>query len=377
MISFWEKQTFVHSHFLIIGSGITGLSTALSLREKYPTKNILVLERGIFPSGASTKNAGFACFGSLTELISDYKTLGELDMLALIEKRRRGLETLRSRLGDEEIDYQQHGGYELITENEIGALEHIKSMNTRLMPLFGEPVFSMKNEDIRKFGFDENTVKALVYNPFEGQIHTGKMMRALLKLAAKKNIQVYTGTEVESIEDINNRVYVKIKDKIHSELTLRSKKLIVCTNAFSKKLIPNLELNPGRGQVLVTEPIDDLKIKGTFHFEEGYYYFRNIGDRVIFGGGRNIDLEGETTTEMNTTDRIINNLKEKLEKVIMPNQPFKVEQTWAGIMAFGKNKTPIIERVSPNVTVAARLGGMGVAIGTAVGEQAASLVYQE
>ena len=377
MISFWEKQSFIHSHFLIIGSGITGLSTALSLREQFPKKSISILERGIFPSGASTKNAGFACFGSLTELISDLETLGEMEMLSLIESRRRGLETLRNRLGDQEIDYQQHGGYELVTEKEVSALEYIKSMNNKLLPLFGEPVFSLSNDLIRSFGFDENTIKALVYNPFEGQIHTGKMMKSLLKLATQNDISIYTGADVENVDDDNKRVHVKIKNNIHETLTLKAQKVIICTNAFTKKLLPNIELNPGRGQVLVTEPIEKLKFKGTFHFDEGYYYFRNIGDRIIFGGGRNLDLKGETTTAIKNTDLIINNLKEKLEEIILPNQPFKIEQTWAGIMAFGENKKPIIKRVSPNVIVAAKLGGMGVAIGTTVGELAAKLVYQD
>ena len=38
-----------------------------------PKSKVLILERGIFPNGASTKNAGFATFGSLSEIISDNK----------------------------------------------------------------------------------------------------------------------------------------------------------------------------------------------------------------------------------------------------------------------------------------------------------------
>jgi hypothetical protein len=39
-----------------------------------------------------------------------------------------------------------------------------------------------------------------------------------------------------------------------------------------------------------------------FHLEKGYYYFRNINDRILLGGGRNLDFEGETTTSHDTTE---------------------------------------------------------------------------
>ena len=29
----------------------------------------------------------------------------------------------------------------------------------------------------------------------------------------------------------------------------------------------------------------NLKIKGSFHYEKGYYYFRNIDNRILLGGG--------------------------------------------------------------------------------------------
>ena len=41
------------------------------LKQRFPKKNIIILEKGIFPQGASTKNAGFACFGSISEILND------------------------------------------------------------------------------------------------------------------------------------------------------------------------------------------------------------------------------------------------------------------------------------------------------------------
>jgi len=125
--------------------------------------------------------------------------------------------------------------------------------------------------------------------------------------------------------------------------------------------------------VVVTAPIENLKIKGTFHFDNGYYYFRNIDDRILFGGGRNLDVKGETTTELSVTEAIIEALKTNLSEFILPNQSFQIEYQWAGIMGVGEAKKPIIELIDPKIAVGVRLGGMGVAIGASVGKDLAEL----
>jgi hypothetical protein len=68
-----------------------------------------------------------------------------------------------------------------------------------------------------------------------------------------------------------------------------------------------------------------LDIKGTFHLDRGYYYFRNIGNRILLGGGRNLNFDEENTTEFAQTE-IVQNKLELLKEVILPNQDFKVAQ---------------------------------------------------
>ena len=47
-----------------------------------------------------------------------------------------------------------------------------------------------------------------------------------------------------------------------------------------------------------------------------------------------------------------------------------------GIMGVGPSKKPIIQNISNNCVAAIRLGGMGVAIGSIVGKEAAELILQ-
>ena len=368
-LSYWElKNWFTNVDYTIVGSGIVGLHAGLRLRERFPNAKILVLEKGMLPQGASTKNAGFACFGSLSEIIDDLKTHSEEDVVQLIEKRWRGLQLLRKRLGDIAIDFKPHGGYEVFLKEDEGGFNDCVSklpfINEILKPLFKADVFS---KEVDRFGF-KNIEEYLIFNPFEAQIDTGNMMQELLKQAIAADILILNQQTVTSYLDKGNGVEVVLND-----FSFASKKILFATNGFANALTKGAVL-PARAQVLITEPIPNLDIKGTFHLDRGYYYFRNIGDRILLGGGRNLDFETETTTEFGQTKIVQNKLEDLLKNVILPNQEFQIAHRWSGIMGVGNSKNPVVTQLSENVFCGVRLGGMGVAIGSLIGTELADLI---
>jgi len=368
-LSYWElKNWFTNIDFTIVGSGIVGLHCALNLREKFPNSKILILEKGILPQGASTKNAGFACFGSLSEIIDDLKTHTEEEVLQLIQKRWNGLQLLRKRLGDEVIDYKPFGGYELFLKNDEAfyntCLEQLPFINDVLRSIFKTDVFV---KEVDRFNFKQ-VFEHIVFNPFEGQIDTGNMMQALLKEAVSNDILILNQQNLTSFIDHNS--YVEV---VTNEISFKTNKLLFATNGFASQLTNN-QVQPARAQVIITKPITNLDIKGTFHLDQGYYYFRNIGNRILFGGGRNLDFKGETTTEFAQTEIIQKKLEQLLNDVILPNQTFEIEHRWSGIMGVGNHKKPIVEQLSNNVYCGVRLGGMGVAIGSLIGKELADLI---
>jgi glycine/D-amino acid oxidase-like deaminating enzyme len=368
-LSYWEiKNWFTNVDFTIVGSGIVGLHCALELRERFPESKILILEKGILPQGASTKNAGFACFGSLSELIDDLKTHSEEEVIQLVQKRWTGLQLLRKRLGDAVLDFKPYGGYELFLQDDDATysecLQKMPFLNEILKPLFKADVFS---KEVDRFAF-ANIKEYSIFNPFEAQIDTGNMMQALLKEAISKDILILNQAEVSSYTDKNDSVELVVNDT-----AFNTKKLLFATNGFASQLTNN-EVKPARAQVLITEPIANLDIKGTFHLDKGYYYFRNFEDRILLGGGRNLDFEGETTTDLSQTEKIQNKLEDLLKNVILPNQEFQIAHRWSGIMGIGAHKNPIVYQLSNNVYCGVRLGGMGVAIGSLIGIELADLV---
>ncbi len=365
-LSYWEYKTWLSNiDFTIVGSGIVGLNCALQLQKHHPKAKILILEKGLLPNGASTKNAGFACFGSISEILSDLNTHSQEDVLQLVQDRWNGVNALRETLGDAGIDFQLHGGHEIFLNEDKTLFEQCISgldiANDLLQPVFGEAAFKVTPNRFKFQGIEHDYIS----HRFEGQINTGKMMQGLLAKAQSAGIIIINGVMVKSFQDGLDAVSIET-----DAFTFKSNKLYIATNGFAGSFIKE-NVQPARAQVVITKPIENLAIKGTFHLQEGYYYFRNIDDRILLGGGRNLDFKTEETTEFGTTKLVQDKLTDILNTVILPNTPFEIDYTWSGIMGVGNQKKPILKQLSNNVACGVRLGGMGVAIGTTVGRQLA------
>ena len=367
-VSYWERESFLEKRdYIIVGSGIVGLSCALELKQLNPQASITILEKGFLPAGASTKNAGFTCFGSPSELLDDLNHLNAEDVFKLVENRINGLAKLRRIVGDKNMEYKEYGSYELFKDTELyhKCIDNLEYLNKQLKPIFNQNTFEIFTKP-KDFGLAKESL--LIKNVFEGQLNTGLMMKNLITLATKAGVEILNGFTVANIAKINQGWKV-----LGKQTSIETKKLILCNNAFASKLLPELDVKPARAQVLITKPVKNLKIKGCFHMDKGYYYFRNVANRVLLGGGRNLDFKAEETFEMSTSVKIQEHLKDLLKTKILPNQEFEIEHSWSGIMGIGNSKTTLLKQLDESLFCAIRLGGMGVALGTDVGQKVANL----
>lgn len=368
-LSYWEYKTWLSNiDFTIVGSGIVGLNCSLHLKKRFPKAKILVLESGFLPQGASTKNAGFACFGSISEILADLRQHSEEEVFGLVQKRWNGVQLLRETLGDKALDLQQLGGHELFLEKDSALFQSCSEkrddINRMLHPVFGRDAFQKHPNTFRFKGI----LDKIFTNSLEAQIDTGKMMVTLMRLVQNNGVTVLNGISVVDFSENTSHITVRT-----DRFEFKTKKLLVTTNGFASQLL-NEPVKPARAQVLITKPIENLSIKGTFHFDEGYYYFRNFEDRILFGGGRNLDPKTEETIVFEQTESIQKALEKLLRENILPDTPFEIDRRWCGIMGVGAQKRPIVKQVSEHVFCGVRLGGMGIAIGSLVGKDLADLV---
>ncbi len=353
-ISFWEREEWLRSaDLIVVGGGIVGASTALFYKERHPGKEVIILERGMTPFGASTRNAGFSCIGSISEHLADIRLTSLETVLKRISRRWSGLETLKAVMGKEALDYQPTGGYELFFDEELCARcrAEISDMNDHLENVLGQKeVYSVTSYE---------GVPA-IYNRLDGSINSGKLMKVLHQRVASLGVRTLWNCEVEFVQSKS----VQIKNGP----ILGTDKVVLAVNGFVSKLC-NLDVKPARGFVFVTKPIPGLKWQGTFNYNEGYVYFRNVGDRLLLGGGRNIAKEEETTDRFGTNPKIRNYLIEFANERLLLPKGWEIELEWSGIMGMTPNKEPIIEEVMPGVWAAAGLSGMGIAIGMQVAKE--------
>ena len=176
----------------------------------------------------------------------------------------------------------------------------------------------------------------LIESRTEGQLHSGQLCQALLRLVQSRGVTILNNIDITGFEKVSGHLLLHTQHPF----PLIASQLLVCTNGFARQRLPQLDITPARGQVLVTSPIDRLPFKGTFHFGEGYYYFRNLGERVLLGGARNHAFEEETTTDMTLTDTIQQELERFLRDIVLPGRHYTIDTRWSGIWPWAGKKCP-------------------------------------
>lgn len=369
-LSFWEKKwLFEDIDFAIIGAGIVGLSAAYHIKKKHPSAKVIVLDKGTLPFSASSKNAGFACFGSPTEILDDLSNSSSKEVWETVEMRWKGLLALKEWLGVEEIDLKTFGSWDLIESAEKAeeVRDQLFELNQATKQVIGQDnIFSEDKNALDRFGFEN--LSSSFKNKLEGQLDTSLLIQAAIQKVNQAGVTILRGVTLNEYSSSENGVELNTNFG-----TLKTKNLILCTNGFTSEINQKWDIKPARSQVLVTNEIPNLKFKGTFHIDHGYYYFRNVCNRLLIGGGRNLNFKSEETFEMETTTEIQEGILNKIDQIILPKTYFKVDYKWSGIMGVGQLKQPIIERVDARVCVGIRMGGMGVAIGTLVGKTLAEM----
>lgn len=383
--SHWEQTTFLRSpDVAIIGAGLTGLQAALELKRLQPELDVLVIERAAIPRGASTRNAGFACFGGPTELLADLDAYGEASMVDTVRKRFAGIKALEKNFAHRGIDWVKNGGYEVVDDADTA-----KTVRHRLSRLNGllEEVTGMAETWTEVVGYDfsesqswpsATPPKLLLRNPLEAQLHPGKLVALLLADCHAAGIRFLFGSEVE---EIKGGAAGAVEVKGAGWGTITAGLALVTVNAFAQKLLPEdfpEIIRPVRNQILLSNPLPDFALKGCYHYHEGYVYFRNVGDdRVLIGGARHLAGASSETDVFGPNGIPEAYLLEKLNEWFPERTWTEADfpTRWSGIIAQGDGKTPVLRYAAENILVAGRLAGMGVALSADLGRRAAEKLY--
>jgi glycine/D-amino acid oxidase-like deaminating enzyme len=112
---------------------------------------------------------------------------------------------------------------------------------------------------------------------------------------------------------------------------------------------------------------------GNFHGDAGYLYFRNLGhDRLLLGGARNLDFQGEQNDQWAENSLLTEHLTHYAYDVLgLNSDELKWEQAWSGTMGFTASGVPHLQALGPGRWLVAGMNGMGMALGPEVGRRVA------
>ncbi|MDG1675035.1 MAG: FAD-binding oxidoreductase [Flavobacteriales bacterium] len=355
--SFWEiKGWLTGLDAVVLGAGLVGSNAALRLKERYPAWRIVVLDRSSL-GGASKRNAGFACFGSPSELLDDWKTLGPVATVNLVQMRWDGLLALRSAWGDAALGYRACGAVEAFTDPAL--LESCRTMlpelNDALEGIVGGAAFQHSAAATGMHG-----LAGVIHSPFEGDLDTAQLGQVLNRALHDASIPTLFGLDVAQLERRGDGW-----DVCTNQGVMHTPRVLVATNAWAGELL-DVDVKPVPNHVVVSQPLPDLNLKQTIHHDKGYVYAREVDGRVLIGGGRQWACESDA----DRLDRLV----EWAQTHIKGAQSMEIAHHWVGQLGIGEVREPVVKNIEPGLFAGVRLGGMGVAIGTLTGRKLADLV---
>ncbi|MBK12917.1 MAG: hypothetical protein CL849_05240 [Crocinitomicaceae bacterium] len=380
-IGYWETEHLLRpADHTVVGAGIVGMSTALQLKRARPDSHVRLLERSPISAGGTTRNAGFACFGSAGEWLDDLEALGAEQLGKLIRMRAEGLTELVNLLGADAIGLKWTGGWELLGNSEGDTRlakriqEALHTLQTAATPLLQEalanvhpkpdpgPALVLDSDRANRVG--ANMAIAL---PWEGMLHTGRMVSAFHRALDAAGVQRIHGIEVQEMTEGSQTWAMDT-----SMGTLHTKNVGICTNGLAAQLVEGLDVQPVPNRVLVLKvPVGSLPV-GTYHLDQGYLYMRTLDEHhILFGGGRHWGIklplppERDCKAEAQWDAQLLVSAKKWLEVE-------KVTHMWTGWLGVGSDRRPLIGESRPGLHHAVRMGGMGVAIGAGIGRELAT-----
>ncbi len=353
---------------LVVGGGITGITLAYTLAEQGAL--VTLLESGELAGETSGRNAGFLLAAPAEPYSERIALWGREGARALLQIGRRTHQRIRhlvQGLGLE-CDYQQAGSLRLTRTPEES--EDLRSSLVELKH-DGFPMREIAVTDAVP-AHAASAFDTAFEVPEDGQLHPIKFLHALAAEAAKRGARIHPHSAVEGARWDNGTWKVQCNGHV-----VRARTLVLATNAFTPRLLPHLAavIAPRRGQMLATEPLDETLITRPTYAHWGYHYWRQTPDgRLVIGGWRELDFDGESGYENAITPTIQQAIENGL-RTLLP-RPVRIDYRWSGIMGFARDGRPLVGWLDAahHLAICAGFTGHGLGLAAACTQDLAELL---
>ena len=351
-----EKKTY---DVIIVGAGISGLSTAYWLNKEDPSLKVAIVEKSRLTFGASGRNAGFITCGSVEHFNRMINKHGLKQATEIWKFSETNLNLLRSEIIQEsgkELEFEQNGAYSLAAqENEYEELKGV----AKIMSDLKIPTETFNADQIRERVGATNFVGGIKYLD-DASVNPVKLVQ---KMFSKVKADLYEGTEAFQIEETSDGTRILKTDNGDFEAPM----ILMNLNGFSASLHPWFKdkIYPTRGQCLMMEKVPRF-MEGPCYANFYLDYFRQLpSGELLIGGFRQIEKESEVGYSDHITEPIQNALHDFVKTHLPQYRDAKVTHRWSGIMGFSKDGEPMIGSIPDDQQVFFAGGYTGHGIGLA------------
>lgn len=333
----------------VIGGGVTGCSCALTLARR--GVRVRLHEARTVAGGASGRNGGFALRGAAVPYDVARAQHGPVAARLLMDLSERALDGMAELAGDA---LRRVGSLRLAAdEAELDALR-------REHDALQEDGYSVEWVDGLEPPLDRLYLGAILH-PRDGALTPARWVRRLAAHAAE------AGADIRELDAVQ-------VDELDADT------IVVAGDGFTASLLPELtdRVQPTRGQVLATEPLDVRLYEQPHYARDGYDYWHQLLDgRLVIGGKRDAALTEESTDVEDVTDVVQSRIEALAAELV--GSPPAIAKRWAGIWGTTPDQLPLVGPVPgrKNVWVAGGYSGHGNALGFACGDLVARAVLGE
>lgn len=356
---------------VIVGAGISGLSTAYWINKEDPSLKIAIVEKSRLTFGASGRNAGFITCGSVEHFNRMINKHGLKQATEIWKFSEINLNLLQEEIIQEkaiELEFEKNGAYSLAAqENEYEELKACAKIMSELK--ISTEIFNA--DQIYERVGATNFVGGIKYLD-DASVNPVKMIQ---EIYSKVKADLFEGVEAINIEPTNDGTRILKTDNGDFEAPM----IVLGLNGFSSAVHPWFKdkIYPTRAQCLMLDKVPRF-MEGPCYANFYLDYFRQLpSGELLIGGFRQVEKE----TETGTSDHITGPIQEALHNFVKTHLPqFKdarVTHRWSGVMGFSRDGDPMIGSIpdDPQIFFAGGYTGHGIGLAFHTGKCLVDLIF--
>ncbi|KFF98763.1 FAD-dependent oxidoreductase [Streptomyces scabiei] len=357
---------------VVIGAGLTGLSTALHSARK--GARVILVEKGQIGSGASARNGGMANLGFTIGIHQAIRRYGLERAREIYNSYGEAVDTVQRLVNEESIDCQFSRVGRLGVASRPAHFESKKTQQRDLAKYFGHETTLIGKSELRsEIGSD--AYHGGLLDPFSAALHVGRFVRGMAEACERTGVEIH---ERNAAIDVRRTAAGRFEVSTERGV-IRAGQVMMATDAYTDKNFPWLR----RQQVclgsfiIVTEPLGEElardiipKARLIVDSNKVCHYFRLTPDNRLLFGGRARFAPSDPTSDKKSGQVLFREMCQIFPQLSRT----KVEYVWGGSVGFAMDRIVHAGQTEDGVYYSMGYAGHGVQMATHMGQVMAEVM---